>query len=156
MLSPHLKRLHYWRNKDKHPYLSAEIVNNQLIYNSLYRTYISKKWSLKDKMDVIEVHYCATNEFAKFLYVQQNSYIELIQLDVEHGDVRIVVDSPYWMRTEGEVTLSLFYNDIRLHWLTFSIGLVDKNYVFIIGALQGWAGTLGDESESIKKILGCN
>ncbi len=152
LLSPHLKRLYCWRNKDKHPLIAAEIVNNLLIYNSLYSTYISKKWSLKDKMGVIESHYCATNEFARFLYVQQNCYINLIQLDAAHGDVRIVVDSPHWMRVEGEVTLSLFYNDIRLQWLTFSIGLVDENYVFIVGALQGWAGKLGDERESIKKI----
>lgn len=151
-LVPHITRLITWHNQHQHPLIALHTRDSVLLYHSLYRTYISKKWSIYNKMDVIESHYKAVNAFANFLHVHHNQYINLFQSESSYGDFRIVVDSLAWMRAEGEVTLSLFYRDIRLHWLTFSIATVNNDHVMMIGAIQGWAGVLRDEKESIKKI----
>jgi uncharacterized protein len=151
LLTPHLRRLAGWRNQYQHPLIATQTKDNSILYHSLYRTYISKNWNVAKKMDVIETHYHATNTFANFLHIQENQYIDLFESEATYSHFRIVVDSPSWMRVEGEVTVSLFYRDIRLHWLTFSIALVNAEYVLIVGALQGWAGMHGDERASIKQ-----
>ncbi len=152
LILPHLNRLYAWKTSNKISKLNEDVKRSNQVFASVLAPYLNKKWKLINRINAIEQHYLAVGGFASLLGLASNQYFDLIDFKDEYADVRIVIDSPEWMRVEGEAVISFFYNEHRIHRLVFSIIQHEDTHVIAIGGVQGWGGTDTIGAEEVKAI----
>ena len=152
LILPHLNRLYDWKTSRQISKLNEEAGRSNKVFASIMSPYLNKNWKLINRINAIEQHYLAVGGFASLLGLASNQYFDLIEFKDEYADVRIVIDSPEWMRVEGESVISFFYNEHRIHHLVFSIIQHEDTHVVAIGGVQGWAGTDTIGAEEVKAI----
>lgn len=72
-------------------------------------------------MLAIEQHYKAIEEIAPLFDIGHDSYFNLLELGEKYSNARFVIDRPRRAHMEGEIALSLYYRDIRIHTVMFTI-----------------------------------
>jgi uncharacterized protein VirK/YbjX len=90
----------------------------------------------------LEQHYLAIAEKGRLFAFNENQYIDLVQLGPEYLDLRVVVDKPFWMRSEGEIAVSLFYQQYRIYTAMFMVTGDSGCRKLVVGAIQGCGGDL--------------
>ncbi len=108
------------------------------VFVAILRPYVNKKWTVEKRMDALEQHYRALEVKGRLLAFNEKQYFDLVKLGPEYSDLRVVVDKPRWMRSEGEIAVSLFCRNHRIYtaMLLVTGNTMDKRLV--VGAIQGW------------------
>lgn len=137
---PHLNHIGRWINGVDNVLLLEEVRRSPVTYAAIYRPYVNKRWGIRHRLKAIEQHYLALRDRAALFNIDATQYFDLLQLDSQYLDLRIVVDRPKWMRAEGEVAISLFYQNDRIYTAKFLIIGGPHQCSLVIGAFQGWSG----------------
>jgi uncharacterized protein VirK/YbjX len=134
-----INRISQWLNRNKNnPIFVAEVNYSPRIFVATLRAYVNSKWAVATRLDALEQHYLAIEEKGRLFAFNENQYIDMVQLGSEYLNLRIVVDKPRWMRSEGEIAVSLFYQNHRIYTAMFLVTGDSKHRSLAVGAIQGW------------------
>lgn len=131
-------RINQWLDRNQNNLiLLEELRNSPKIFGSMLRPYVNKTWVFEKRLDALEQHYRAIGEKGRIFVFSEKQYIDLIQLGSEYLDLRVVVDKPGWMRSEGEIAVSLFCQEHRIYTVMFLVTGDSGNRKLVVGAIQG-------------------
>jgi uncharacterized protein len=140
-LSPNVELLGKWLRCSDNPALARETERSPIILRRLHRPYLHKDWTIPRRLEAIDLHYRAlANTPARLLDIADEDFFDLIDLGESYAGLRIVIDRPRWMRSEGEIAVSLFQDVHRVYSAMFIIQGDGKDLRLTIGALQGAVG----------------
>lgn len=117
--------------------------------------YIHNQWSVETKLDTIASHYeVLSPNFPKLLSIASSEPLELCDFSHISPDVTIKVDYAPWFTREGEATINIFQDDLRVASLAFTLSNNNDELVAYIGAVQGIHGGVSAEKslEIYKKL----
>lgn len=117
--------------------LAAALKRFPLVQGALYWPYIHKDWPRGRRLAAIDGHYRLLDGHAAILAQAVDEDIELLRLDEQHMDLRLVLDKAIWFLREGECVLSIFHGDQRLYSAAFTLGIEGGERVAYLGTLQG-------------------
>ena len=116
--------------------------------------YIHNQWPTKKRFEAISTHYQLLEKLPKYLGSADATPIQLIDLNHYSEKLYVVIDKPEWFIREGEITVNLFKNDLRVMSIAFSFGYSEKGLTIFIGCVQGiHSGVSSAESLGILKNL---
>jgi uncharacterized protein VirK/YbjX len=118
--------------------LRDEVRGSSIVFVAMLRPYVNKNWTLEKRMDALEQHYRVLEAKGRLLSFNEKQYFDLIKLGPEYADLRVMVDKPRWMRSEGEIAVSLFCRDHRIYTAMLLVTGTPGNNRLVIGAIQGW------------------
>jgi uncharacterized protein len=153
---PHLHRIKSWFDSTENPLLIKELSQTPRIREFLFRPYVHLNWNTPERLDAIERHYKLVGSSATFLDLAPDEYIDLVELGLACGKLRVVLDRPHWMRREGEIGLSLFLDKDRIFTAMFLLSGTSANMKLIVGCVQGADFNLKEKSykELTKELHG--
>ncbi|AVQ16704.1 MULTISPECIES: VirK/YbjX family protein [Fusobacterium] len=134
-----------------HPYLSHEIYRYPVLCSKIHRPYMTHNFSMQKKVDSILASYQYIDNFFQedsLTKLYRNGRIKILQIKGKDDitiDAYLKLYSQY--EKEGEFNLVLYWGEILLATLTFSI--VDGR--LFIGGLQG-LGREYTDPEILKKV----
>jgi uncharacterized protein VirK/YbjX len=134
----HINRVCQWllRNKDNLILLN-ELHFSPRMFVAVLRPYVNQKWTVAKRLDALEEHYLTIADKGRLFEFNENQYLDLIQLGAEYSDLRVVADKPGWMRGEGEIAVSLFFENNRTYTSMFLVTGNSENRKLVVGAIQG-------------------
>jgi uncharacterized protein VirK/YbjX len=116
--------------------------------------YIHNMWSLTQKLSVITQHYEVLKELPTFWDVSQGNANKIIDLNEFSSNSSVVLDRPPWFIREGEITVNLFKEDLRVMSISFSLSRLNNEPVIYVGGIQGiHSGVPSEEALEIIKRL---
>ena len=136
-----ITRINQWiHQNNNNQFLLDELRSSSRLFVAILRPYVHKKWTISKRLVALEQHYLAIAEKGRLFAFNENQYIDLVQLGLEYLDLRVVVDKPVWMRSEGEIAVSIFYQQHRIYTAMFLVTGNSGCRKLVIGAIQGWGG----------------
>lgn len=134
-----LGRIVQWLRRNRNnALLLDELRDSSRVLVALLRPYVNKKWSVAKRLEALEQHYLALGDKGRLLVFNEEQYLDLIQLGAEYLGLRVVVDRPGWMRSEGEIAVSLFCQNHRIYTAMFLVAGQRGSRRLVVGAIQGW------------------
>ncbi len=151
----HLACLHRWLHCEVPPALQTELQRSSLLLKVLTKPYINRRWGFQKRAHMIATHYRLVGVLdLPFFNFPDDQYWNCTQFELDQRPFRIVIDRPSWMRSEGEVCVSLFAGVDRLYSLAFSIGGTADSPRLLVGAIQGAADVVdGSLYSNITKLF---
>lgn len=136
----HIRPISDWmrRNSDN-PLLLRELRHSGPVYHAIFRPYVNRHWTLAQRLNALEQHYRTLQDRGQVLDIGDDQYFDLLQLGPEYLNLRVAIDRPSWMRREGELAVSLFWETHRIYTAQFLIVGASDHRSLVVGALQGWS-----------------
>ena len=142
----HLLQIHAWLNAGIPDILRAELKRSPVLLKALINPYVHRMWTVEERAQRVTVHYRLLMDLqVTFLNFPEDCYWTCAEFVIGEKNFRIVIDRPRWMRSEGEMTVSLFAGVDRVYSIAFLIGGNRQAPCLMVGAIQGMPKTL-DES----------
>lgn len=142
----HLLPLHSWLNTGIPDILRTELRSSPVLLKALIYPYVHRLWTFEDRAQRVTTHYrLLTDLKVPFLNFSENCYWTCAEFVIGDRNFRIVIDRPRWMRSEGEMTVSLFMGVDRVYSIAFLVGGERDAPCLLVGAIQGMPKTM-DES----------
>lgn len=130
--------IHQWINTDISDAVRTELRCSPVLVKALTHPYVHRLWDFNERSCKITSHYRLLTELnLPFLNFSENYYWTCAEFDMGERNFRIVIDRPRWMRSEGEMTISLFMGVDRLYSIAFLIGGARNAPLLLVGAIQG-------------------
>lgn len=131
-------RISRWLDRNRNnPILLEELRCSPKVFGSMLRPYVNRKWIFKKRLAALEQHYLAIGEKGSLFVFNDDQYIDLVRLGPEYFNLRVVIDKPGWMRSEGEIAVSLFCQNHRIYTVMFLVTGDSENRRLAVGAIQG-------------------
>lgn len=143
-------RLKEFLSPGVYPYIKDEL---PLVKRFVLSPYVSSKWGFGDRMMAMANHYRLIGAAPPFWRIPQDDCKDVLSIECEGGTLRVVVDRPGWMRGEGEIAISLFWNVDRIYTAMVMLGEADDGQYMLIGALQGDGRERKDLYKQLTKTL---
>jgi uncharacterized protein VirK/YbjX len=99
--------------------------------------YQCANWSVHTRLTRICAHYSAISEIHSPFDFSPDEKIILLDLREVMEDLWLVIEQPHWFMREGQLTMSLFHDQIRIYSLVFSLLRQENELVAFIGGIQG-------------------
>ncbi len=117
--------------------------------------YIHNGWDVKKKLNTIASHYeILAKENPMLTRISTSSSFQVCNLDHLSNGLVIRIDYPKWFIREGELSINIFKNDLRVVTIAFTLGEYQGKTVAYIGVVQGiHSGIPGNESLEIFRSL---
>jgi uncharacterized protein VirK/YbjX len=106
-------------------------------------SYINDQWSTKKRFEAISTHYQLLAKLPKHLDVTDAQPKKIIDLSLYSENLSLTLAK--WFEREGEISLNLIKNDLRVMSIVFSFGYSEKGLTIFIGCLQGIHSRIPDE-----------
>ncbi|MDB5896946.1 MAG: hypothetical protein JWP41_548 [Ramlibacter sp.] len=119
------------------PLLQREHTEFTRLRQFIFRPYIHSGWTMAQRIEAIERHYRLVADSVTFLQLSNREVITLAEIPMLGSSLRITVDRPGWMRGEGELAVSLFYDIDRIYTAMIAVGGTPASVKLIVGNLQG-------------------
>ena len=119
------------------PLLAKEIAQSPTIVEFLFRPYVNRYWTYSQRISSIQSHYLLIGDSCPHLDICNGRHVDVYQMELALGQLRIVLDRPRWMRREGELGISLFWGPDRIYTAMILLGQADNKVYLTIGNLQG-------------------
>lgn len=133
-----IKRIGQWLHRNRNnPILLDELHNSSRVFGAMLRPYVNKNWAVAKRLDALEQHYLALEDKGRLFAFNEKQYLDLVQLGPKYLDLRIVIDKPSWMRSEGEIAVSLFFQTHRIYSVMFLVTGNSGCRRLVVGAIQG-------------------
>lgn len=120
-------------------YLIDEFEHSLTPLTTIARPYVHLEWTILVRIEMLKDHYSilTKNNYSLFHFTSAQ-YWDVLVRKFDFGSVTVKIDKAEWMRAEGELVLSLFWNSNRAYALAFSLHTKPFGRAFRIGAIQGW------------------
>ena len=136
------------------PLLTKEIRQTPAIVEFLFRPYVNRYWTCSNRINSIQSHYLIIHELFPHLDIDNRHHIDIYHMELDLGNLRVVIDRPQWMRREGELGISLFWGYDRIYTAMILFGRCDDHEVYLtIGNLQGDGRSRADLYKYLTKSL---
>ncbi len=135
---PLLDHVSSWLKADNNPLLVREFANLPVIREFFFRPYVNNNWNSVERMDAITRHYLLVSKCVPIFDVPLNKCIFLLTFDLNGHHFKVVLHKPDWMVGEGEIALSLFYEDLgEIYSVMLTLSGTPSNLKLIVGCIQG-------------------
>ena len=94
-------------------------------------------WTANTRLERIRNHYEALERINRIIDFPVDGKIELADLSEIRNGVKVIIDQPGWFLREGQLSINLFSNDIRIYTLSFSLFHDQDGISAFVGAIQG-------------------
>jgi uncharacterized protein VirK/YbjX len=127
-----------WVNLRQGRSLLRELQHSSTMVGAMSKAYINDGWRVNQRLHSIADHYefCDLKKDAIFS-IAEGHYIECDVPATSDFHMRLLVDRPAWMRSEGQLAVSLFVGVDRVYCLAFSVNRSNGAHALVIGAIQG-------------------
>jgi len=133
----HLETFRDWFGNPANPALQEALALRPSLVTCVVHPYLNADWVAERKLHVVSQHYGLLSWRFGFLRFAPPSSIVLAEVA---ESIQIRLDKPVKFEHEGEITISLFRDGVRLYSLVFTLGQIDSQRVAYAGALQGVSG----------------
>jgi len=119
-------------------FLHTELKDCHRVLGCYVRPYVHHKWSVHQRESVLLAHYRHLDTMPVPLWCRTQEWRDMFVLSSDYSNVRVVLHKPSWMRSEGEIGISLMVDRLRIVsvMLFFSHDEQGKTWLNI-GAIQG-------------------
>ncbi|MEY2840773.1 MAG: hypothetical protein RJB60_3072 [Pseudomonadota bacterium] len=129
----------FWRVKklfspEIFPFLKDEL---PIVRQFVFSPYVHSSWGTLRKMEMIATHHRLIEQLLPALDIGPEESVDLYTQTLPNGLLRVVIDRPQWMRSEGELAISLFWNVDRIYTAMVLLGGTLETPHLMIGAFQG-------------------
>jgi uncharacterized protein VirK/YbjX len=125
-----------WFNEPVHSNLREAIRFRPCVVTRHLHPYLNSAWSTQRKLAAISGHYALLRGDLGFLRFAPSTSLALARID---DGIEIRLDKPGRFEHEGELTLNLYRDDLRLFSLAFTLGTIGTQRAAYAGGLQGLA-----------------
>jgi len=143
----HLGAFRSWYGDSTNPALQETLAQRPSLIMCVIHPYLNVDWQFEQKLEKISKHYRLLNGRLDILRFIPPAFIALADLSEK---VQIRLHKYVYSEHEGELTISLYRDDLRLYSLSFTLGRIGVELVAYAGALQGMGSS---EALSIYRSL---
>jgi uncharacterized protein VirK/YbjX len=94
-------------------------------------------WDSHTRLSRILAHYSVIDRIGGPLDFEADRELLLLDLHENHDCLRVTLDQPKWFMREGQLTINLFFSEVRLYSLAFSLFDEGDTTAALIGGIQG-------------------
>jgi uncharacterized protein len=111
-------------------------------------------WNARTRLDRIRDHYAVIEATGELLDFPVDSILRLLDLGEIRKGLSVVVEQPKWLMHEGQLSINLFLDELRIYSLVFSLFHHGDVIAAFVGGIQGRAveGAL-DEYRKLTKAF---
>ena len=129
----HLEAFRRWFADPGNPALQETLAARPSLIMCVIHPYLNADWRFEQKLEKISEHYRLLSGRLGILRFIPPAMIALADV----GDIQIQLHKYVYDEHEGELTISLYRDDLRLYSLTFTLGQIGADLVAYAGGLQG-------------------
>jgi uncharacterized protein len=130
----HLGPFRAWYGDSTNPALQETLAQRPSLIMCVIHPYLNLDWRFEEKLEKISEHYRLLNGRLDILRFVPPAFIALADLG---GNIGVRLHKYVYTEHEGELTISLYRDDVRLYSLTFTLGRIGAQLVAYVGGLQG-------------------